>query len=112
MKLLPVKGTKDYLPEEASVREWIIDTLKHTFKLYGYKPIETSILDYWEIGANKYAGGDEILKETYRLTDRGGRDLILRYELTFKLAKLIGMHPNIRMPFKNGTVERVYAVRC
>jgi len=108
VKLLPVKGTKDYLPEEASVREWIIDTLKHTFKLYGYKPIETSILDYWEIGANKYAGGDEILKETYRLTDRGGRDLILRYELTFKLAKLIGMHPNIRMPFKRYEIGKVF----
>ena len=106
--LAPVKGTKDYLPDEQVIREWITDNIKEIFKLYGYRPIETAILDYWEVGASKYAGGDEILNETYRLRDRGGRDLILRYELTFKLAKLIGMYPNLRMPFKRYEIGKVF----
>jgi len=108
MELKQLKGTKEYLPEEQTIREKIIDILKKNFKLYGYKPIETSILEYYGVAANKYAGGDEILKETYKLTDQGGRELCLRYELTFKLAKFIGLNQNIRMPFKRYEIGKVF----
>ena len=108
MKLRMLKGTKDYMPEEQVVRERIRDTLVSVFKRYGYRPIETTILDFYDIASNKYTGGEEILKEVYRLNDQGGRDLVLRYELTFKLAKLIGMNPNIKMPFKRYEIGKVF----
>ncbi len=108
MKLEQLKGTKEYLPEEQIVREKIVDTLKSVFKLYGYKPIETSILEFYEVAASKYAGGSEILKETYRLKDQGNRDLVLRYELTFKLAKLVGLNPQLRFPFKRYEIGKVF----
>ena len=108
MKLQENKGTKDYMPKEQIVRNKIIDILRKHFENYGYKPIQTSILEFKEIGASKYAGGEEILKETYNLKDQGKRDLILRYELTFKLAKLIGMNPTIRMPFKRYEIGKVF----
>ncbi len=108
MTLRQLKGTKEFLPKEQLVREWIADTLKRVFKIYGFKPVETSILEFYDIAASKYAGGAEILKETYRLKDQGNRDLILRYELTFKLAKLIGMNPEIRMPFKRYEIGKVF----
>lgn len=106
--LAPVKGTREYLPAEQLIREKIIDVLKANFRLFGYGPIETSILEYYEIGASKYSGGDEILKETYRLNDQGGRELILRYELTFKLGKLVGMNPDIRLPLKRYEIGKVF----
>ncbi|MGB9748490.1 MAG: histidine--tRNA ligase [Candidatus Woesearchaeota archaeon] len=108
MRIEQLKGTREFLPEEQILREYVQDTLRSVFKLYGYKPIETSILEFYEIGASKYAGGAEILKETYRLKDQGNRDLILRYELTFKLAKLIALNPNIRMPFKRYEIGKVF----
>ena len=108
MKLEQLKGTKEFLPKEQLVREFIVDTLKYVFKIYGYKPIETSILEFYDIAASKYAGGSEILKETYTLKDQGGRNLILRYELTFKLAKLIGLNPEIRLPFKRYEIGKVF----
>jgi len=108
MRLEQLKGTREFLPEEQIVREYIQDTLKSVFRIYGYKPIETSILEFYEIGASKYAGGAEILKETYRLKDQGNRDLILRYELTFKLAKLVALNPNLRMPFKRYEIGKVF----
>ena len=40
------------------------------------------------------------MKETYHMTDQGGRHLALRYELTFKLGKLIGMNRDIKMSIK------------
>ena len=105
-----LKGTKDYLPEEQVIRNYISDTLRKIFEKYGYKPIETSVLDFWEIGSSKYAAGEgsDVLNETYKLTDQGKRKLMLRYELTFKLAKLIGMNPTMRMPFKRYEIGRVY----
>lgn len=103
-----VKGTRDYLPAEQLVREGIMDVLKTNFKKYGYSPIETTILEHWEIATSKYAGGEEILKETYKLTDQGGRDLALRYELTFKFGKLIGMNPEMRMPVKRYEIGKVF----
>jgi histidyl-tRNA synthetase len=104
----PVRGTKDYLPAEQLVREQIVDILKATFKLFGYSPIETSVLESYEVAASKYGGGSEILKETYRLSDRGDRDLCLRYELTFKFAKLVANHPEIKLPFKRYEIGKVF----
>ncbi|MDE1870152.1 MAG: histidine--tRNA ligase [Candidatus Micrarchaeota archaeon] len=103
-----VKGTREYMPSEQIVRERIVDVLKQNFKLYGYGPIETSILENYEVAASKYGGGSEILKETYRLTDQGQRELCLRYELTFKFAKLIEMNPNVRLPFKRYEIGKVF----
>ncbi len=108
MNLRQLKGTKEFLPKEQIVREYIIDTIKEVFKLYGYKPIETSILEFYDIASSKYAGGSEILKETYTLKDQGNRDLVLRYELTFKLAKLVGLNPEIRFPFKRYEIGKVF----
>ncbi len=108
MKLRQLKGTKEFLPQEQLIREHVVDTLKDVFKLYGYRPIETSVLEFSDIAASKYAGGAEILKETYKLRDQGNRELVLRYELTFKLAKLVGLNPEIRFPFKRYEIGKIF----
>ena len=107
MKIERLKGTKEYFPEEQILREKIVEVLKEKFRRYGYLPIETSILDFYDIAIKKYGGG-EIIKEIYRLKDRGGRNLCLRYELTFKLAKFLAMNQQIRMPFKRYEIGKVF----
>lgn len=108
MQFQELKGIKEYLPEEQEIREKITDVLKKNFKKYGFRPIETSILEDLAIASSKYAGGDEILKETYKLTDQGERDLCLRYELTFKLGKLIALNPTLRLPLKRYEIGKVF----
>jgi histidyl-tRNA synthetase len=95
-----LKGTKDRLPSEQVLREQIISEIKKVFQLYGFQPATTPILEIWEVLASKYAGGEEILKETYKLTDQGNRALGLRYDLSVPLARLIGMNPQLSKPFK------------
>ena len=95
-----LKGTKDRLPSEQVQREQIINEIKKVFQLYGFQPATTPILEIWEVLASKYAGGEEILKETYKLTDQGNRALGLRYDLSVPLARLIGMNPQLSKPFK------------
>lgn len=108
MKLTLSKGTKDYLPEEQIVREKIKAKLKNVFERYGFSPLETPIIEMREILTSKYAGGAEILKEMFTLTDQGKRELGLRYDLTVPLARVIGMNPNLRFPFKRYEMGRVF----
>ena len=62
IKLVNLKGTKDYLPEEQYLRNKIRFTLEEVFKSYGFKPLETPILCFMDVLASKYAGGAEIQK--------------------------------------------------
>ena len=102
------KGTRDYLPEDQQYRARVIRTLEDTFALYGYQPTETPILNRFDLLASKYAGGAEILKEIYRLTDQGGRELALRYDLTVPFARVMGMNPDRPLPFRRYEIGRVF----
>ncbi|UTE79351.1 histidine--tRNA ligase [Rossellomorea sp. KS-H15a] len=103
-----VKGTQDYLPEAEVIRREVRRTLEEVFIQYGCKPLETPILNYTELLASKYAGGAEILEEMYTLTDRGERDLALRYDLTIPFAKVAAMNPTIPLPFKRYEIGKVF----
>lgn len=103
-----VKGTQDYLPDAEVVRREVRRTLEDVFTQYGCKPLETPILNYTELLASKYAGGAEILEEMYTLTDRGERDLALRYDLTIPFAKVAAMNPTISLPFKRYEIGKVF----
>lgn len=103
-----VKGTQDYLPSQEVLRRKIRRTLEDTFILYGCRPLETPILNYTKLMASKYAGGAEILKEMYTFTDRGNRDLAIRYDLTIPFAKVIALNPQLPMPFKRYEIGKVF----
>ena len=104
-----VKGGYDFLPKEQKVRNFINDTLRETFEEYGYNPIETPILCYYDMLSDKYDEGNDILKEIYKLTDQGGRSLGLRYDLTVPFAKFIALNKNkITLPFKRYEINKVF----
>ena len=105
-----LKGTDDSLPARQILRDRITATLREAFASFGFSPCETPILHYFDILASKYAGGAEILKETYKLIDQGGRELGLRYDLTVPFARLVGMYHEggIRLPFKRFEIGRVF----
>ena len=105
-----IKGTNDFLPKEQIIRNKIINTLTSVFDSYGYLPLETSTLCYYDLLASKYAGGAEILKEVYKLKDQGDRKLGLRYDLTVPFAKVISINMNkgITLPFRRYEIGKVY----
>ncbi len=103
-----VKGTTDYLPDAEKIRRDIKRTLENVFIQYGCKPLETPILNYTKLLASKYGGGAEILEEMYTLSDRGERDLALRYDLTIPFAKVVAMNPTLKMPFKRYEIGKVF----
>lgn len=108
MDLSPPKGMRDFLPSDAARREWIADTLKGVFKKYGFVPLETPVAERFEVLSSKFAGGEEILKETYRFQDQGKRDLGLRYDLTVPLARVFAANPQLAKPFKRYQIAPVF----
>ncbi|MFA5246506.1 MAG: histidine--tRNA ligase [Candidatus Micrarchaeia archaeon] len=108
MDLAPVRGSRDFLVEEKLLRDWAMQKLKSVFERFGFNPIETPAIENWEVLSSKYAGGAEILKETYKLTDQGNRELGLRYDQTVPACRVLAANPRLAMPFKRYAIAPVW----
>jgi len=123
------KGTRDFSPEEMVKRNYIFDTIKSVFKLYGYQPIETPAMENLSTLMGKY--GEEGDKLLFKILNSGdflekadeghlkGRDSLkltntisekgLRYDLTVPFARYVVQHRNeISFPFKRYQVQPVW----
>ena len=107
-ELKNVKGTNDYGEKEQILRNYISDTLRNTFEKYGYKPLSTSILCYYDLLSLKYDENNDILKEIYTVKDQINRKLALRYDLTVPFAKYISLNRNINFPYKRYEIGKVF----
>jgi histidyl-tRNA synthetase len=102
------RGTSDYYAQEQQLRKYIRQTLEKVFEQYGYEEAETPVLNYYETLAQKYTGGAEILKEVYRLSDQGERQLALRYDLTVPFARLVGTNPQLSSFYRRYEIGKVF----
>lgn len=106
-----VKGFQDFLPEQAIKRREVKKIIEKWFKLYGFLPLETPIIEFDELmRPDSLPSGeeDEAVSDRFKLKDRGGRNLGLRYEFTFQLARVLKMNPNIKFPFKRYQIGEVF----
>lgn len=103
-----VKGTYDFFGKEQSLRKKVQSTLQEVFELYDFDGMDSTILSELDLLTSKYAGGDEILKEMYQITDQGMRNLGLRYDLTIPFAKVIALNPDIEFPYKRYEIGKVF----
>lgn len=107
-KLKNVRGSIDYGGKDAIIRSFISKTLQETFEKYGYSPLETSILCYYDLLTLKYDKDNDILREIYKVTDQGNRKLALRYDLTVPFAKYIASNTDIKLPYKRYEIGKVF----
>jgi len=107
-ELMLARGTKDVPPEKKILKQEIVDKLKLIFEQFGFSPLETPAIERYSVLASKYAGGSEILKETFSFKDQGNRELGLRYDLTVPFCRFVGMNKTLKMPFKRYQIGRVY----
>ncbi|MFP4523453.1 MAG: histidine--tRNA ligase [Candidatus Woesearchaeota archaeon] len=110
MELDTAKGMRDIMPREAQLREEVILQLKDVFRSYGFVPLETPLIERYDVLSAKFAAGEEsdAMSETYRLKDNAERELGLRFDLTVPLSRFIGMNPTIKLPFKRYQIGRVF----
>ena len=123
------KGTRDYSPEIMVKRNYIFDTIKSVFRLYGYMPLETPAMENLSTLMGKYGDeGDKLLfkilnsgnflsdvsdselqernipKVTNKISEKG-----LRYDLTVPFARFVVQHQSeISFPFKRYQIQPVW----
>jgi histidyl-tRNA synthetase len=102
-----LKGFRDFLPASESRRRGIVQRLEKQFRLYGFMPIDTPVLEYTEVLLGK--GGGETDKQVYRFEDHGGRDVAMRFDLTVPFARFMAAHVNeLYLPFKRYHTAKVF----
>ncbi|MBO5001678.1 MAG: histidine--tRNA ligase, partial [Prevotella sp.] len=123
------KGTRDFSPEEMSKRNYIFNTIKSVYALYGFQQIETPAMETLQTLMGKYGEeGDRLLFKILNsgdylskisdeeLTERNTLRLAskvcekgLRYDLTVPFARYVVMHRDeLQMPFKRYQIQPVW----
>lgn len=123
------KGTRDFSPSEMARRNYIFDTIREAFRLFGYRQIETPAMENLSTLMGKY--GEEGDKLLFKILNSGdfmkdvnpvdleNRNLPrltnemcekgLRYDLTVPFARFVVQHRNeIQMPFKRFQIQPVW----
>ena len=106
MNVRTYKGTRDFLPEQMVKRQFVINKIQNIFEKFGFEPLETPAMELMETLGGKY--GEEGDKLLYNFTDRGNRQVGLRYDLTVPLSRVIAMHHHLVKPFKRYQVQPVW----
>ncbi len=104
----PYKGTRDFYPEEFAKRQYLFDVWTKVCQRYGYEQYDTPILEPLELYASKTS--EEIVgKESFVFTDRGGREVMLRPEMTPSLARIIaGKRQELGYPLRLFVIPGCY----
>ena len=121
MKINPVKGTNDYLPEQTALRDRLQETILSVYRAAGYNRITTPILEDIE-NLDKSEGGEN-LNLIFKVMKRGEKlesalekgdyknlaDMGLRYDLTLPLCRFYAANrAHLPTPFKCIQTDRVY----
>lgn len=103
-----VKGFQDFLPPESLKRDAVKKVIEKNFILYGFLPVETPIVEYDELMKSDSLEEDQAISDRFKLKDRAGRNLGLRYEFTFQLARIFRQNPTIKLPFRRYQIGPVF----
>ena len=84
----PVKGFRDFYPDEMAIRNWLFGKMRTISRLYGYQEYDGPVVESVHLYEAK--SGEELVKDqTFQMQDKGGRQLALRPEMTPSLARMV-----------------------
>jgi len=102
---LSVRGMRDYYPELFSTLKSIFRAWRETALSYGFEEFDGPVIETLELYRIK--SGDEIVNQLYSFTDKGGRELALRPELTPTLARMVAkIQSQVAKPLKWFSIPR------
>ena len=87
MNFQAVKGTRDFYPDAMRLRNWITDAWRRVSLRNGFEEYDSPIFEYLDLFTAK--SGPEIADQLFSFTDRGGRNLAIRPEMTPSLARMV-----------------------
>ena len=108
VKFQPVKGMRDFWPEEMLKREKALDIMRKTAQKWGFFPTDTPAVESFDLLSAKGGAGEAIKKEIYYFKDQGDRELGLIFDLTVPTARLIASKLDLPLPFKRYATGKVW----
>lgn len=101
-----LSGFMELLPQKQAQMERVMETLRETYALYGFYPLDTPVLESSDVLLAK--GGGETEKQIYRF-QKGDSDLAMRFDLTVPLAKYVALnYGQLTFPFRRYQIGKVY----
>lgn len=98
VKLDLPRGMRDLQYEELRNISFIRDKFVETAEIFDFNQIEPSTLEL--LSTLEAKSGPSIIQETYSFTDKGGRDIALRFDLTVGLSRFVSMRRDLKLPVK------------
>ena len=108
LSVQPYKGTRDFYPAEMKLRNWFFGKVRTTLEQACFEEYDGPMLESLDLYAAK--SGEELAKEqTYNFTDRGGRGLAIRPEMTPTVARMVaGKMGELNYPLKWFCISNMY----
>ena len=101
-----LSGFMELLPADQIKMEKMMETLRKSYSVYGFAPLDTPVIESAEVLLAK--GGGETEKQIYRF-NKGDSDLALRFDLTVPLAKFVAAnYGSLTFPFRRYQIGKVY----
>jgi len=101
-----VKGTRDFYPDDMRKLNWVLETWRRVSVRNGFEEYDSPIFEYLDLFTAK--SGPEIASQLFNLTDRGGRQLAIRPEITPSLARMVNAKVNaLPRPIKWFSIPRL-----
>jgi len=99
MDLNPPRGTRDFYPEDMSLRSWLFGKWRETAASHGFEEYDSPVLESEDLYIRK--AGEDVTKQLYSMVDQSGRRLALRPEMTPSLARMVlAKRQALPMPLK------------
>jgi histidyl-tRNA synthetase len=98
VKLDLPRGMRDLQYEELRDISYLRDKFAETAQIFGFKHMEPSTLEL--LSTLEAKSGPSIIDETYSFTDKGGRNIALRFDLTIGLSRFVSMRRDLKLPAK------------
>ena len=104
----PYKGTRDFYPEDMKIRNWFFGVIRESLERASFEEYNAPMLESLELYIAK--SGEELAKEqTYNFTDRGGRMLAIRPEMTPSVARMVAAKAGeLNYPLKWYSIPNMY----
>jgi len=101
------RGLRDLLPDQMLARQWLIDTIRGVYGLYGFVPLGTPAIEYLDVLRGSSAGS-EAQQSIFTVQSPEKEELGLRFDLTVPLARVVAQYRDLPRPFRRYQVSTVW----
>lgn len=100
------KGLRDYLPDQMSARQAMLDTIRRVYESYGFVPLATPAIERLDVLTG--SAGAEASSQIFTVNNPEDLPLGLRFDLTVPLARVVSQYKELPKPFRRYQVSPVW----